>query len=104
MEQSLDNPLCYAQISVHADYTSKRIGTPQIDISFVDEDSGQEYNAAVTNVEHADWPLPKVGSEERKGTITFSLRISTSSRHKVGWHLSQITYTSIPYWPLQLSS
>ena len=67
----------------HADYTCERIGTPQIDISFVDEISGEKYNAALSNVEITDWPLPEVGSEKRWGAVLSLMFTATCQKHSV---------------------
>ena len=64
---------------VSADYTSERIGMPDIAISFVDETSGEEYEAHLTNIESTPWQLPMVGTEERFGTVLFLLGPVTRS-------------------------
>ena len=66
--------LRHVQMHIHADYTSERIVTPDIAISFVDESSGDEYEAHLSKVTSAPWQLPMVGSEERFGTPLFPLQ------------------------------
>ena len=80
--------LCHVQMHVHADYTSEQIVTPNIAISFLDEGSGEEYEAHLGGIMSTPWQLPMVGSEERSGTPLFPLQSVTLTDWK-SWPAAQ---------------
>ena len=83
-KQVPDTLLCCVQMKIHADYTSERIGKPDLEITLVDDTTGQEFRADLSDVTSSDWQLPAHGFDEKSGTGLCALYFVSPCLHSSG--------------------